>query len=203
MKNLAIIEFKNIEIGIVTNITMDMGYLEGIWYSNQSEQALNFEGIVSKNIVKDIFESPLKGTLAKIRFSDSNANGQYVLIISLEESMLFMRLINEETAAYADLSILEPWQKVVNPTAYEKKLKKEISFFHPLNWKKLRAIGIRKDRDDVLFEILSKSNAYAIVHLTHSKESFRKFPVIKFYKNWNILYNSRLIIDNKEWIENP
>lgn len=94
-----------------------------------------------------------------------------------------MRLISDEVAAYADLSLLEPWQQTDNPTFYEKELKKEVTFFHSLNWKKVRAIGIRSDRDDVLFEILNGRFKYAVVHLTYTKERSRKFPVTIVYKD--------------------
>ena len=78
-------------------------------------------------------------------------------------------------------------------------LKKEVSFCHPLNWRSVRAIGIRTDRDEVLFEILSGRYKYAVVHLTWTNERSRKFPLTHFYKGWTELYTNRLLEDHKEW----
>jgi hypothetical protein len=202
MENLAKIKWKNIEVGTVTNISADMWYLEGDWFSNQSEYTSKFEDITSKLKADEIIKSPFKGIVAHIEFEDSNSGSQNVLVLSMEKSKIFIRLINDEIAAYADLSLMEPWQQVVNPTIHENELKKEMSFFHPLNWKKIRAFGFRTDSDGVLFEVLTGRFKYAIVHLSHTKERSRKFPITQFYKDWSILYKTRLLEDNREWNEN-
>lgn len=110
-----------------------------------------------------------------------------------------MRSISDEVAAYANKQFLEPWQATDNPSFYENELQKEVSFFHPLKWKKVRTVAIRTDRDDVLFELLTGSTKYAIVHLTWRKESSRKFPATRFYKDWHDVYMKKLLKDFKEW----
>lgn len=62
--------------------------------------------------------------------------------------------------------LLEPWKTIENqrrPTL-EKELERELPLGHALAGKSVRAVAIRVDRDDVLFEVLG--GGYAVVHLT-------------------------------------
>lgn len=201
MENSASISWKGNEVGRVSNVMNDMWYLDADWFSNESENALRFEEIASKLNAEEVIKSPLKGIIALLDYGGSTSDPQKVLVLKLEESKIFMRIVSDELAAYADLSLLEPWQSTDDPTYYEKELRKEITFFHPLNWKRVRAIGIRTDRDDVLFEILNGSSKYAVAHLTYKKGSSRKFPATHFYKDWEDLYKNRLLKDHEEWKE--
>lgn len=101
------------------------------------------------------------------------------------------------------LNFLEPWQQTDTPSLYEAELKKELTFLHPLKWKRVRAIAIRTDRDDVLFEIQSGCYRYAVVHLTWQGKRERnwKFPVSRFYKDWQDLFNNRIQQDHLDWSE--
>lgn len=199
MENSAIILWKDEQVGKALNITNDMWYLDADWLSDKSEHSVKFTTEASKLEAEEIIKAPYKGMVAKLKYHNSSSNPENVLVLSLDRSKIFMRSISEELAAYADLSLLEPWQRTDNPTFYEKELKKEVSFFHPLYWKKVKAIGIRSDRDDVLFEVLRGSAKYAVVHLTYAKERSRKFPTTHFYKNWEDLYKNRLLEDHKQW----
>lgn len=199
MENSAIILWNDKEVGKVSNIINDMWYLEADWLSNKSEHSFKFATIASKLKAEEIIKAPFKGMVAQLKYDNSSSNAENVLILSLDKSRIFMRSISDEVAAYADLNLVEPWQPADNPTFYENELKKEVTFFHPLRWKKVMAIGIRSHRDDVLFEVLNGSPKYAVVHLTYAKEHLCKFPTTHFYKDWEDLYKNRLLEDHKEW----
>ena len=178
-----------------------MLYLDADWFSNESENALRFGEIASKLNAEEVIKSPFKGIVALLDYDGSSSDPQKVLVLKVEELKIFMRIISDELAAYADVSLLEPWQSADDPIYYEKELRKEVSFFHPLNWKRVRAIGIRTDRDDVLFEVLNGGSKYVVAHLTYKKESSRKFPTTHFYKDWEDLYKNRLLKDHEQWKE--
>jgi hypothetical protein len=147
-----------------------------------------------------VIESPSKGFLAYLKYEDSPSELEMVLIISLTNSKLSMRIVTSPaTAAYVDLSRLEPWASVDNSAFYENELKNEVGFLHPLKWKKVRTIGRRTDCDEVLYEVLSGNIKYAVVHLTYSKKRKHRFPKTKFYTNWMDVYENRLLQDHNEW----
>jgi hypothetical protein len=199
MNNSGTIAWKDKVIGRVTNLVSDMWYLDADWQRIQSEDALKFEDIASKLQSDEIIKDPAKGIVALLQFDDNQNSSDYVLILGMDKSKIFMRFINDEIAVYADKRLMKPWQQVENSAFYEKELKREITFFHVLYWKKVNAIGIRTDRDDVLFEVLNGRNKYAVVHLTYAKERSRKFPLTRFYKDWADVYKNRLLEDQKEW----
>lgn len=199
MENNAIISWKGEEVGTVSNIMNDMWYLDADWKPNHSDVSSRFLNIASKLKGEDVIKEPSKGLIARLQYNETSSNSHYVLILSVDRSKIFMRSISDEIAAYADKQLLEPWQLTDNAAFYEKELKKEVSFFHPLNWKRVRAVAVRTDRDDVLFEVFSGGSKYAVVHLTWQKESSRKFPTTHFYKDWQDFFIKRLIEDNKEW----
>jgi hypothetical protein len=66
-----------------------------------------------------------------------------------------------------DLVLQTPWTLPHAPERFAAELSRELSPEHLLFAKRVRAIGIRQDRDDVLFEVNeSGSVSYAVVHLT-------------------------------------
>ncbi len=201
MNNSGVIIWKGKEIGRAIIGTMDMWYVDVVLESNQSEDAQRFESIATKLNADYVIKNPAQGTIVELKYHDGSLTSDRFLVLCLKKSNLFMRLINSEIADWVDRKFLKPWQETDNPSFYENELKKEMSFFHPLNWRKFRAIALRSDRDDVLFELLTGNRKYAIVHLTWSKENSRKFPSTKFYKDWQDLYQNCILNDHKEWIE--
>jgi hypothetical protein len=201
MNTSGTIFWKDKVVGTVTNVTADMWYLDADWQSVHSDNSLKFSNLASKLKAEDIIKDPAKGMIAILTYDDAPNSPQHVLILSLDKARIFMRIISGDVAAYADLSLLEPWQQTDNPSFYEKELRKEVTFFHPLYWKKVRAVGIRTDRDDVLFEVLNGQNKYVVVHLTYAKERTRKFPTAHFYRDWEDVYKNRLLEDHREWKE--
>lgn len=199
MENTAIISWKGEEVGKASNIMNDMWYLDADWKPNQSDLSSRFMDLASKLKGEDVIKEPSKGLVARLQYNESSSSTHYVLVLSVDQSKIFMRSISDEIATYADQQLLEPWQLTDNATFYETELKKEISFFHPLYWKRVRAVAIRTDRDDVLFEVLNGSSKYAVVHLTWQKENSRKFPSTHFYKDWQDFFVKRLVEDHKEW----
>lgn len=203
MSTEAILKWKDNQVGCITDITMDMWYLEGNWLPNQSNECFEFENVASILNETEILENPLKGIVVSLQYNNSSQiENNYCLVISLSKDRIFLRIIRKESAAYLDLNILTPWMKVKNPLYFENELRREISFFHPLYWKKIKAIGNRIDCDDVLFEVSnSKKYKFSIVHLTFTKKRSSRFPLSTFYKNWDEVYHNRLIKDNQQYSE--
>lgn len=198
MNNSGIISWQGEQVGMVTNITSDMWYLDAGWEPISGNSYLKFNEIAAKLNAKNVINDFTKGMVATLSYTDMPANTQYVLILSLDEEMIFMRTLDEVTAAYIDLNILRPWQQIENPQFYENELKKEIGILHPLFWKKVTAIGKRSDRDDVLFEVTG-ARKYAVVHLSYKKEYSRTFPVTHLYQDWTDLFKNRLLQEHRDW----
>lgn len=181
-----------------TIISMDMWYVESDLEPDQTDHSHIFRNIATKLNRDDVIKNPQKGMTVELN-NETSSIGNRFLVLELKNSKLFMRLVSDEIADWVDKKLLEPWQNIDNAPFYENELKKELSFFHPLNWRKFRAIGIRTDCDDVLFELLTGNPKYAVVHLTWAKENSRKYPSTRFYKNWQDLYKNCIIKDHKEY----
>lgn len=199
MDNSGTILWKNETVGRVTNIMFDMWYVNADWKHTHSDISLTFVNLASRLKGEEVMKDPFNGMVAWLSYDEAPSTYHPVLIFSMDNSKLFMRSISDELAAYVDQQLLEPWQTTGDAAFYETALKKEVSFFHPLNWKKVRAIAHRTDCDDVLFEVLTGKRKYAVVHLTWRKESSRKFPITKFYKDWQDVYVNCIAEDHKLW----
>lgn len=202
MENSGTISWNGETIGTVTNIVSDMWYMDADWKPNHSDASLKFTDFTSKLKGEDVIKEPSKGVVARLQYAEPSYS-HHVLILSVDNSKIFMRSISDEVAAYSEKRLLDPWKPTDNPSFYETELQKEVSFFHPLNWKRVRTVAIRTDRDDVLFEVLNGKSKYAVVSLTWRKESSRKFPTTHFYKNWRDVFVSRLVQDHEEWKTDP
>lgn len=199
MENSATLIWNGKNIGTVHNISSDMWYLDAEWISNKSDDAYKFEEKVSTLVPDEILKEFSKGIVASLNYNSFTINENFVLILSLNKSKLLMRLINDETAAFVDLNLMQPWQQINNAPFYEKELKSKLSLYHPLKWKKIKAIGHRSDNNEILFEISKNSYKYAVVNLTYKKEGSKLFANIHSYKDWRDLYQNRLIKDHNEW----
>ena len=199
MEFSATILWKGQEVGRILNARQDMWYLGGEWQPACSAHALAFVDVARKLEAKEVMASWEKGLVVFLTMESSDSVPQPFLLTLLEGADICMRLLSEEMAAYIDLSLVAPWRRVDNPAFYEEELRKEVSFFHPLKRKNVKAIGVREDCDDVLFEVLNGISRFAVVHLTYSRERSRKFPATQFFKDWADLYKSRLVGDHKVW----
>ena len=178
---------------------LDMWYMDADWTPYQSDTTSKFEKLTFNLKSDEVIKEPSKGIVALLKYDEVPSNSHSVLILSVDSSKIFMRMISDEVAAYANKKLLKPWQPIDNPSFYETELKKEVNFFHPLNWKRIRAVAHRTDRDDVLFEVLNGSSKYVVVHLTWRKENSGRFPITQFYKDWHDIYTNRLLEDSKDW----
>lgn len=201
MNNSGELIWKGQTVGKATIITVDMWYVNATWTPDQSEGAREFGHMASQLKAEEVIKNFEKGIIVELKYSNSSSKREKFLVLRLEGSNLYLRMVSNEVADRVDRKLLEPWQETDDPAFYENELNKEVSFFHPLNWKKIRAIGIRTDRDDVLFEIVSGKPKYAVVHLTWQKETSRKFPSTKFYKDWTDVYENCILMDHKDWKE--
>lgn len=177
-----VISWQGEVVGAVTNIVPDMWYIHAEWKPIYNNSYLKFNEIATKLNTKDVLKDFKKGIVAILTYADSPNKPQYI-----------------ETASYIELNVLPPWKQILHPLPYENELQMEIGIFHSLYWKKVRAIGIRADCDDLLFEVLNGTHKYAVVHLSYKKERSRKFPITHFYLDWADLFKNRLFIDHKNW----
>jgi hypothetical protein len=188
-------------VGQGTITSVDMWYMDADWISNQSEVSKRFENTAAKLEAAEVIKSPTKGIIVEFIYKNAPSRSDRFLVLGLENSKLFLRCISKEIADWVDRKLLHPWQETDKPSFYENELKRELTFFHPLKWKKVKAIGVRTDRDDVLFELITGKSKYAVVHLTWAKEKSTKFPSTKFYRDWPDVYQECILKDHKEWSE--
>ncbi|HEX5153502.1 MAG TPA: hypothetical protein VFW07_18765 [Parafilimonas sp.] len=198
MINAATIFWKNEEVGKVLNTANDMWYFDADWQPNQSAHTKAFEDIVSKINPDEAMRFPTVSEIVRLKYNNSVSESQKMLVLSLKGSKLLMRLLTDESAAYLEKTFLPPWQPIENPVFYEDELKKQLSFFHPLKWKKIKAIAIRKDTNALLFKFAKGFKKYAIVHLVNKEKASRKLISVKFYNDWSDVFNNRLLHDHNE-----
>jgi uncharacterized protein (UPF0128 family) len=191
MNNSCDVFWKKKLVGRVYDLSNDMWYYDGHWICHDSPHAREFETILQNLDPRHVRQFPENSLLVQMKF-DQPFSFTYMLALGLEGDDLLLRMATPELAAYVDLDQFPPWQKTDNGEFFEAELKKEMTFFHPLKRKKLKAIGIRTDRDDVLFKLMDGSGRYAVVHLTYNKENSRTFPSTKFYENWEELYQNEI-----------
>ncbi|PZR26421.1 MAG: hypothetical protein DI535_14215 [Citrobacter freundii] len=191
MSNSCAVFWKDELVGYFSIVSNDMWYYDGRWACADAANAREFETLARSLDQRRIREFPEEGLLVQMSF-DGYSSLAYMLVLGFVGDDLVLRLVSPESAAYLDLSQFPPWQIADNGKFFEEELKREVSFFHPLRFKQVSAIGLRRDRDDVLFKLLDGSSRYAVVHLTYKKERSRKFPATKFYKDWKAFYDQEL-----------
>jgi hypothetical protein len=70
-----------------------------------------------------------------------------------------------------ELNLLSPWIEPHSPDGLALELGREAASEHVLHGKRVRALAVARDRDDVLFAVEeSDSLLYAVVHLTWSQK---------------------------------
>lgn len=84
------------------------------------------------------------------------------------------------SAELDELVWLEPWSAVEerHRAALERELQRELIAGHVLFGREARAVGRRKDRDDVLFALFAAGgpSELAVVHLTYARETTPDWP---------------------------
>lgn len=89
--------WNNTIVGTVTDIVNDMWYIEGKWNRVETDYTETFERITRELDAREIFKDPFKGLMASITYIESAATLQPVLIFSLDDTTILMRIIvNEE-----------------------------------------------------------------------------------------------------------
>jgi len=70
-----------------------------------------------------------------------------------------------------------------------------------MHGKRVKTIARRQDNDDVLFEVDGPDFKYAMVHLTWAQKKLKdpKYPRTKTYRDWQDVYEHRIIIDHEGW----
>lgn len=94
---------------------------------------------------------------------------------------------------------LKPWH--ADDIDLTVQLQREINKKHILYSKSVKTIARRQDNDDVLFEVDSAEFKYAMVHLTWAQKTLDdpKYPRTEMYKDWQDVYENRIIKDHEEW----
>lgn len=97
------------------------------------------------------------------------------------------------------LHYLKPWHP--DNTDMVIQLHKEMNKRHLLYGKPVKTLARRQDNDDVLFEVNDADFKYAVVHLTWAQKvpEDSNYPRTKTYKNWQELYETRIVIDHQGW----
>lgn len=95
------------------------------------------------------------------------------------------------------LHYLNPWHS--DDTDLTVQLHREINKNHILYGKSVKTIARRQDNDDVLFEVNNADFNFAMVHLTWAQKTLAdsKYPRTETYKNWQEVYENRIIIDHQ------
>lgn len=94
---------------------------------------------------------------------------------------------------------LKPWH--LNSTDLTDQLHKEINKKHILYNKVVKTIARRQDNDDVLFEVDNGDFKYAVVHMTWTQKASEdpRYPRTETFKNWQEVYENRIIKDHQGW----
>ena len=83
---------------------------------------------------------------------------------------------------------LAPWNPVSDDPsqakAMEAELRRELVAGHSLHRVPVRAMGRRRDRDDVLFGLEDGSRRVAVVHLTWKPPERPPWPITRFYSDF-------------------
>jgi hypothetical protein len=116
MENSGTIIWKDETVGTVTNIISDMWYLDADWKPNNSDISSTFSNLASRLKGEEVIKDPSKGIVAFLKYDEAPSNSHQVLILSMDNSIIFMRSVSDELAAYADKKLLEPWQPTSNPS---------------------------------------------------------------------------------------
>ena len=97
------------------------------------------------------------------------------------------------------LHYLKPWHS--DDVDLTVQLHREINKKHILYGKPVKTIARRQDNDDALFEVDNADFKYAMVHLTWAQKTLddSKYPRTETYKNWQEVYEKRIIIDHQGW----
>ena len=99
MSNSGTIMWKEQEIGTVTDIVMDMWYLDASWQLNLSDTAVDFTKLTASFNSEDIIRKPERGLVVTLRYSEARSKEDYYLVLSTDRTRIFMHLINDETAS--------------------------------------------------------------------------------------------------------
>lgn len=91
--------WNNTVVGKVTDIVTDMWYMEAKWIPVESDCTERFEGFARDLDAREIFKDPFKGLMAKLLHSEPNTRSQPVLIFSMENNVILMRIIADENLA--------------------------------------------------------------------------------------------------------
>jgi hypothetical protein len=90
-----------------------------------------------------------------------------------------------------NIEIVSPWKSVEDSPEIKNqaehlsaRLKEDLPPKHVLQGLKVRAVALRIDRDNVLFEIEGHKMLLAVVHMTWRHEKDSRWPVTKFYQTW-------------------
>jgi hypothetical protein len=96
--------------------------------------------------------------------------------------------------------LLEPWRLVEETRGQrlEQELSRELPLEHALAGKIARAVAVRADRDDVLFELAD--GRYAVVHLTWSghRESSPHWPATEVFSSLQDWRERGMRMDHEE-----
>jgi len=89
-----------------------------------------------------------------------------------------------------NIEMFPPWQAILDLPNENRaellaaELVAELPPSHVLYGLKARAVAVRSDRDDVLFEVDGGETPLAVVHLTWRKETDPRWPGTVLFRSW-------------------
>jgi len=103
-----------------------------------------------------------------------------------------------------NVDMLIPWRIITgtlekSTEVLTAELSSELIPKHVLYGLRARAVAVRIDRDDVLFEIESVDMALAVVHLTWRKESNPRWPTTRFFASWEQWVRDEMLPAHQEY----
>ena len=148
------------------------------------------------------------------RIDGRGADGRSVSRVGsgVEEDQLMQACIQDALEMFArakpeHLEFLTPWEELPDDSEGENRaekllseLRREIPSDHTLSRLALRAIAIRRDQDDVLFEILGNEEKFVVVHMTWKKEKDPRWPLNRFFSNWPQWVDAVMIRDHEDYM---
>jgi hypothetical protein len=104
------------------------------------------------------------------------------------------------------IEFLKPWQIIQDTPEIQDRagrlsarLESELPPKHILFGLKARAVAIRMDQDDVLFEIEGGDMPLAVVHMTWRKEANPRWPLTKLFESWGDWVQREMLPAHKEY----
>ena len=100
-----------------------------------------------------------------------------------------------------NIELLMPWKTIQGSGSiyFSSELQRELPPGHVLYGIKARAVAVRLDQDDVLYEIEGPM-PLAVVHLTNAKETDSRWPRSKLFQSWQDWVRDEMLPAHRDYV---